>query len=88
MMGQVALTAGITAIFGPVAGALHFGTAALTLVLMATFDYVLHYGLSRPLLPGSSTRYAPVTPLSSWNSFYKFEVSHSHACQICCQVFK
>ena len=88
VMGQVAITATITAIFGPAAGALHVSTAAIAIVLLATFDYIIHYGLSRPLFPGSSTRYKPVTPLSSWNSFYKLEVRRSRARQICCQVFK
>ncbi|HEX8840518.1 MAG TPA: alkane 1-monooxygenase, partial [Sphingomicrobium sp.] len=43
-----------------------FGTAAIAVVLLESFNYVAHYGLTRQSLPGG--RYEALGPQHSWNS--------------------
>ncbi|GIL49878.1 hypothetical protein Vafri_6193 [Volvox africanus] len=73
LVAQALLAAVIYAIFGPVATAVHFTSNIVFLVYMATLDYILHYGLVRPLMAGNERRYTPITPHTSWNSLYAFE---------------
>ncbi|GIL77732.1 hypothetical protein Vretifemale_7176 [Volvox reticuliferus] len=53
---QALLAAMIYAIFGPVATAVHVTSNIVLLVYMATLDYILHYGLVRPPMPGNERR--------------------------------
>ncbi len=74
LVAQALLTVGLFVAFGPVATAVHLGSAVVMVTYTAILDYVLHYGLKRPQLPGSSKRYTPITPYTSWNSLYPLEV--------------
>ncbi|KXZ52319.1 hypothetical protein GPECTOR_10g951 [Gonium pectorale] len=71
---EVALTAGLFLAFGPLATAAHLGASFILLTYMSVFDYVLHYGLSRPEMPGSGgRRFMHVTDYNSWSSLYPVE---------------
>ncbi|KXZ52318.1 hypothetical protein GPECTOR_10g950 [Gonium pectorale] len=73
-VAQAALTAGLFLVFGPLATAVHLVGSALLITYISIFDYVLHYGLSRPEMPGSGgRRFMQVTDYNSWCSLYPVE---------------
>lgn len=82
-IGQVAITAGVWALWGPIALLMHLSQAALHLMNMTAFDHLLHYGLERE--QGPDGKYAPISRGLAWNSHFPLETAmtfnilrHSH----------
>ena len=80
-VAQVAITASIFAVLGPVAGLFQVGVAVNVLVYMAVFDYILHYGegavLQHQTLSNSSYKVALFSALVHTSSSPHFLI-HRH----------